>query len=107
MIDTDMGILKGPARSFAGELYEFHPDTGVYFQGSLIPRWNELNELLEKIVRVIPGQKQVGWDFALSKDGWVLVEANTSPALQSFDLTHGLRKLVAETFGQVVPVAKF
>ncbi len=106
LIDTDTGILKEPARSFSGELFECHPDTGIRFEGSQIPRWDELNALLEEIVRVIPEQKQVGWDFALSTNGWVLVEANTRPVIQSFDLNHGLRKMIVETFGQVVPVAK-
>ena len=107
LVDTQTGRLSSTARADTGEIFFSHPDTGIVFKGVQIPRWDELNSLLERIVRVIPEQKQVGWDFALSKDGWVLVEANTGPALQSFDLTHGLRKLVAETFGQVVPVAKF
>ncbi len=106
LVDTETGKILGPARSDLNELFERHPDTGVRFEGNYIPRWNELNDLLEKVVRVVPEQKQVGWDFALSKNGWVMVEGNTNPALQSFDFDHGLRELITDTFGMVIPIWK-
>ena len=104
LVDTETGRILGPARSLKDELFETHPDTGTQFEGNSIPRWDELNKLIEKVVRVVPEQKQVGWDFALSKNGWVIVEGNTHPALQAFDLNHGLRPLVISTFGKVVPI---
>ena len=106
-IDIESGIICGPARSFSNEMYLFHPTTGEQIVGSRIPKWDELNYLLEKIVRVIPQQKQVGWDFALSTKGWVLVETNSHPAIQSFDLDHGMREQIADAFGQVVPVRRY
>ena len=102
LVDTDSGRILCPARSDFGEQFEVHPDTGVRFEGNQIPRWNELNGLLDRIVRVVPKQKLVGWDFALSKDGWVLVEGNTRPALQSFDLDHGLRQFLKDSFGNAI-----
>lgn len=107
LIDIETGILHGPARSFSGERYDYHPNTGVLLEGTHIPRWQELNQLIDKVVRVVPEQKQVGWDFALSVGGWVLVEANTGPAIQSFDIEHGLREMIASTIGQVVPVKRY
>ena len=104
LVNTETGKILGPARSFKGELFDRHPDTGTLINGNSIPRWKELNSLLEEVVRVVPQQKQVGWDFALSPDGWVMVEGNIRPALQSFDLNHGLRDLVTETVGKVVPM---
>lgn len=110
LIDVETGVLKGPARSFLGECCETHPDTGIRFEGFQIPRWDELNELLEQVARVLPEQKQVGWDFALSKTGWVLVEGNTMPgivSIQSSDLSHGLRRTLADTFGQAIRVKQY
>ena len=106
LVDPDTGRILCPARSDANELFENHPDTGAHFEGEYIPRWDELNAIVEKVVQVVPDQKLVGWDFAFSKDGWVLVEGNTTPGLQSFDLDHGMRPLVEKTFGQVVPLWK-
>ena len=31
---------------------------------------------------VVPEQRIVGWDLALSVDGWVIIEGNTRPGLQ-------------------------
>lgn len=101
-VDTDTGRVIGPARNLRGETFETHPDTGIQFEGSVIPRWDELNQLLEKVVRVVPEQKQVGWDFALSKNGWIMVEGNATPMYQQFDPEHGLRETVKSTFGQVI-----
>jgi hypothetical protein len=106
LVDIDTGRVIGPARDFKGECFEKHPDTGVQIKGSIIPRWDELNKMLESIVCVIPDQKQVGWDFALSKAGWVMVEGNTTPVLQDFDLEHGLRKQITELYSKVIPVWK-
>ena len=104
LVDTETGRIKGPARSDLNELFEKHPDTGIRFEGSTIPRWEELNALVEKVVRVVPEQKLVGWDFALSKDGWVMVEGNSTPALQSFNLDHGMRAEITGLFKEVIPV---
>ncbi len=102
LVDAEKGRILGPARSFQNELFEKHPDTGMKFEGNYIPRWDELNALLDQVVRIVPEQKQVGWDFALSTNGWVMVEANTTPVLQDFDLDHGLRELLKKTFGKCI-----
>lgn len=52
----------------------------------------------------MPEQKQLGWDFALSKNGWVMIEGNAMPSIQGFDLDHGMRKLLRDSFGTVVPM---
>ncbi len=103
-VDFETGRIKGPARSFLCECFERHPDTGIQLEGNYVPRWNELNDLVEKVVGVVPDKKLVGWDFALSEDGWVIVEANRNPGLQSFDPEHGIREVLANTIGKVVPM---
>ena len=103
LVDTETGIVKEAARSLHGEQFLIHPDTGIQIIGAKIPSWKELNELLEYVVRVLPEQKQVGWDFALSKNGWVLVEANSHPAIQRFDLAHGLRQQIVDVFCRTIP----
>ena len=101
-IDIETGIIKDLARSERGEEFLFHPDTGVQIIGSQIPKWEELNTLLERVVRVVPEQIQVGWDFALTDNGWVMVEGNTNPVLQVFESNHGLRQLVDNTLGRAL-----
>ena len=56
-----------------------HPDTGVELIGATIPRWDELCECVKKMALLFPECRFVGWDMALTDNGWVLVELNTLP----------------------------
>lgn len=107
LIDLETGTLITPARSDAGEEFLFHPDTGIQVLGSKVSKWEELNALVERIVQVLPQQKLVGWDFALTPKGWALIEGNTMPAIQSFNWDHGMRDELAEVIGKVVPLRRF
>lgn len=74
------------------EVFEVHPETGVRIKGSQLPDWNELLSIVDKTVTVVPEQKIVGWDFAYSDKGWVLIEANTSPYFSIQVCGIGIRK---------------
>lgn len=74
------------------EVFEVHPETGIRIKGSQLPDWNELLNIVDKIVTVVPEQKIVGWDFAYSDKGWVLIEANTSPYFSIQVCGIGIRK---------------
>ena len=55
-----------------------HPDSKLKFKGWQIPQYDELKKLAAELIHLMPfGQKYVGFDFALSQDGWVLVEGNS------------------------------
>lgn len=94
LIDLETGIIKDAAHNEQGQTFLFHPDTGKQIIGVNIPKWKELNNLVEILVRVVPEQKIVGWDFALTPKGWVMVEGNTLPVLQVFDSKNGYRDFV-------------
>ena len=47
-----------------------------------MPYWDELVAFAKEIAMVVPEQRIVGWDLALSVDGWVIIEGNTRPGLQ-------------------------
>ena len=74
-IDAETGrvIVAGDKK---GERYEKHPETGELLKGFEIPRWNEAAELVRKLALITPNTRHVGWDLALTKDRWILVEAN-------------------------------
>jgi hypothetical protein len=91
-IDLKTGIVDSLGTSHKLESFFFHPDTGVQILGAQIPKWKELNSLVEEVVRVVPEQKQVGWDFALTDKGWVIVEGNDRPGIQWVFHNRGLRK---------------
>ncbi len=91
-IDLDAGVVCDYGTTHMLEKYLYHPDTGAQILGAHIPKWDELNRLVEEVAKVVPGQKQVGWDFALTEKGWVMVEANDHPMIQFFFHRHGLRR---------------
>lgn len=103
-IDEDTGIVMTPGRTEFGEVIETHPDTGVPIVGFKIPAWDELKSLVETLPKVLPEQKYVGWDLALSESkGWVLVEGNSGGQFVGPQIAkgQGVRDLVEATFGSL------
>lgn len=59
--------------------YSTHPDTGVPLVGVTIPRWDEMLETVKCMAKMLTDIRFVGWDMALTNEGWVVVEANYEP----------------------------
>lgn len=103
-IDEETGIIITPGKTEFGEVIEVHPDTGVPIVGFEIPAWSELKELVAELSTVLPEQKYVGWDLALSETkGWVLVEGNSGGQFVGPQISkgQGIRGLVEATFGSL------
>ena len=102
-VDENTGQVLTAGRSEHDEVYDVHPDTGVRIIGACIPQWHELKDMIAKLVQVLPDQRYVGWDLALSKDGWVLVEGNSGGQFvgPQISLKKGIRPVIARTFGEV------
>ena len=75
-IDTDTGVIFTDGYDENGGRYQAHPDSGVPYQGVLIPRWQELVNLTTAMALTMPDMVYIGWDMALTADGWEPVEAN-------------------------------
>lgn len=66
--------------------FEKHPDTNVQIIGSFVPRWQELIDMLKSLANVLPEQKCVGWDLALTEEGWIMVEGNPNPLFSTIQI---------------------
>jgi len=75
-IDEATGQIISNGYTEHGEVFEQHPDSHVTFIGFQIPQWKELRELAIRCHKELTEHKYVGWDFALTKNGWVLLEGN-------------------------------
>lgn len=73
-------------RDEMGISYQKHPDTGHELIGFQIPRWDEALELAKELSQVLPECPFVGWDLALTNDGWVVVEGNSRGMFIGFQL---------------------
>ena len=76
-VDRQSGMIYSDGMDEYGHFYECHPDSGMKYKGWQIPRWNELLQIVEEIHRKnMPSHIYIGFDFALTDNGWVLVEGN-------------------------------
>lgn len=76
-VDANTGILYTDGIDEGGHIYEKHPDSALVFKGWQVPRWQELLNTVEIIHKTcMPHHLYIGWDFALTDSGWVLIEGN-------------------------------
>jgi hypothetical protein len=93
-IDIETGTIITNGFDELGHEYECHPDSKNRFKGFVVPRWNELlEEAKQAHLSLSEKQIYVAFDFALSVNGWVIVEANWGDfVLQQTALKRGLKK---------------
>jgi glutathione synthase/RimK-type ligase-like ATP-grasp enzyme len=60
---------------------ERHPDTGAPIAGRTLPFWTETKALAIRAHRSFRDRVLVGWDIAITDDGPLVVEGNSSPDL--------------------------
>lgn len=68
-----------------------------------MPRWDEMKELCTKLAEMIPSVKCIGWDMALTENGWVVVEGNwaTQLVVPQIVVQKGLKREMTELIKQV------
>lgn len=79
LIDFRTGIIISDAIDWKGENVSYHPDSKIKFKGFQVPHWNELIGMVTELASEIPEMHCIGWDLALTDEGWVLVEGNARP----------------------------
>ena len=99
-VDPETGVILTDGFREDGTSYTAHPDSGVVFKGTRLPRWDELIALVEELARVVPEQKYVGWYLALTPDGWCMIEGNDRAMFTAVQMCEqkGLRPVIEETF---------
>ncbi len=77
-----------------GEWFDRHPDTNEKITGAFLPRWKELLDMVQELAIIVPEQKYVGWDMALTDEGWVMVEGNAKPLISTIQILNhqGIRE---------------
>lgn len=88
VIDVDTGVISTPAMNKKEETFIFHPDTNEQILGYRIPRWKELMNTAKELSLSLKECQYISWDFALTDDGWEIVEANAAGGLNTVQM-HG------------------
>jgi Sugar-transfer associated ATP-grasp len=77
-IDIETGKVNGPAifSDITRESIDIHPVTGAHIIGFTVPFWEEIRVMLEKAVFLVPENRSIGWDVAVTEKGPELIEGN-------------------------------
>lgn len=54
---------------------EYHPDTHERFAGKIIPHWDKILETAKRMHKFMYGIPSIGWDIAVTEDGFCFTEA--------------------------------
>ena len=100
-VDPDTGTCTTLAVDEVGRTYPLHPDSGIPLTGFRLPRWSEAVELAKRLTVEAEGYRFVGWDLALTENGWVVVEGNSKSQFisQIADKTGVLDEFLMLAFG--------
>lgn len=80
-VDAETGIIVSHAVDEYGESYKVHPVTGNTFEGTQLPHWNEVKDIVRKLFEIVPDLNYVGWDLSYTTKGWVMIEGNNGGQL--------------------------
>lgn len=86
--DLDTGICDRNGIDKEGKKYIIHPDSEIQMIGYKLPFWDELLEYVDRISKVEPRARFVGWDIAITTKGLDFIEMNLPGGhdfLQAFD----------------------
>lgn len=86
----EIGVCRGSLNKTWPEIADvvFHPDTGNRIQGSRVPLWEEVLDLLDRGQRSLPFLRTLGWDIAVTPDGPVVVETNATYDVDVIQVSH-------------------
>ena len=77
VIDPETGCIMTDGYDESGNVFKSHPDSQKVFKGTCIPEWDALKQFAIQVHASLPSEhKYVGFDFALSENGWVIIEGN-------------------------------
>lgn len=94
-IDESNGYVYTCGYDSYGEKYILHPDSREVIPGFRIPAWEELLDLAASVMDEVSSYARfIGFDFALTKDGWTVIEINPFPQMvvQQIITGQGIRR---------------
>ena len=101
-VDAETGIISMEASDVIGNRFLAHPDTGVILPGFQIPRWEEAKALATELALLVEGNHYMGWDLALSEEGWSVIEGNPRGMLVAQLVTQkGVRQELEDYIAQM------
>ena len=92
-VDPESGVVITDGIDKKGQYYYKHPDSGLVYKGWQVPRWGELCSIVKEAhKKCLPNHHFIGWDWALTDAGWVMIEANWGQVIPQHSLKRGFKK---------------
>lgn len=102
VVNPDTGVICTKGIDHKGRYYDAHPDSGIVFKGWQVPFWKELCSIVKEAhENCLPNHHYIGWDWALSEEGWVLVEANWGQMIPQNSLKCGFKRDFLKKIGKL------
>lgn len=96
-LEAKTGIVIQEGVDKTGRRYFRHPDTNIVFPGFKVPAWEEAIAFVKELAEVVPECRYIGWDCALTENGWCMIEANHYGQFGiQYVLNRGLKKELDE-----------
>ena len=101
-VAVDLDIESGKLGDFGMREYDLqhyykHPGSGIAFADHKCSQWPQVKGLVEKVLKVMPYYKSVGFDVATTPSGPVIIEINTGAGIYLSQM--GKTKGIADKFG--------
>lgn len=78
-VDWETGIILSHGATLDGKKYEFNPKSNISYKGFKLPNWDKIKQEMASICSVVPDIRYVGWDIAITENGFELIEGNILP----------------------------
>lgn len=91
--DEKSGVLISDGYDVFTNVVKEHPNSHMVFKGWQVPEWDNLIATAKALHESLPPKhKYVGFDFALTSNGWVVVEGNWGNFPHQVCVGRGIRK---------------
>ena len=93
VVNAKTGIVESNGFDEKHQSYERHPDSGIAYKGWKIPHYDELVKLTNEVHKSLPESfRYVAFDFALTNNGWDLIEANWGQMVGQIAAQKGIKQ---------------
>ena len=86
--NLETGVCDQYGKDKKNKKYVYHPGSNIQMIGFKLPHFEEVKEYVVKLAKLVPQTRYIGWDVAITPDGFDLVEMNCPAGhdmFQSFD----------------------
>lgn len=74
--DLETGVCVGYGRDKQNNPFVIHPDSNIQMVGFRLPNYEQLKRTIVELAKLVPQARFVGWDIAITPNGYDLVEMN-------------------------------